>query len=180
MRDAEKAAMKRTNHTLVITTLVGLALSCPTVAQETVTVFRPEISLTLTCQGGMAGRQHALQRFLRAHGFMVLDLSHSNYRSGSIFPQNSELIGIDAQHRIAELASSDPPDTSTFALILTAPPSGTRGTTELRDLFERFARKDFRCDVRSVRYGHNYAEMSNAYDEWARRIAGAMRGAPRS
>jgi len=119
-----------------------------------------------------------LQGFLSAHGFRVRDLSHGNNRSGRIFPQNSELIGIDAQLRIVELASFDPPDTSTFALVLTAPPSGTRGTTELRDLLKRFVHQDFRCDVRGVRYGHNYAEVANAYAEWARKIDSAMGDAP--
>jgi hypothetical protein len=47
-------------------------------------------------------------------------------RRGSIFPKNSELIGIDAQHRIAVLDSFEPPGTSMFAPTLTVPPSKMR------------------------------------------------------
>jgi hypothetical protein len=84
------------SRALTIAALVSLSLSGGAgVAQETVPVFLPEITLSLTCYGDMATREHALQQFLRAHGFNVLDLSRGNDNSGRTFPQNATTVGID-------------------------------------------------------------------------------------
>jgi hypothetical protein len=149
------------------------------VAQETVPVFRPEIVLDLTCHGDMSTREHALQEFLRARGFNVLDLSSSNDNSGRTFPQNAVVLGIDAHSRIVELARHDPPETESFALLLEAPPAGTRGAERLRDELEHFGRKALQCTVESVHYGHNFPSEADAYEQSARELRSAIRNASR-
>ena len=109
--------MNTRSNARTVATLLSVALSGgAAVAQETVSVFRPEIALSLTCHGDMSTREHVLQRFLRAHGFDVLDLSRNNDNSGRTFPQNAVMLGIDAQRRIVGLDSYDPPETASFAL----------------------------------------------------------------
>jgi hypothetical protein len=174
--------MNRTALIAALIFLTSLGISEFAIAQENVVVFEPEAGLTLTCQGEMMPREHELQRFLQARGFQALDLSQSNDHSGRIFPQNAEVIGVDAQRRIVELSSHDSPDINGFSLTLTAPPSGTPGTVKLRGEFESFARQQLGCTVTSVHYGHNNAAMASAYDEWADKLMSAISGhrTPRS
>jgi hypothetical protein len=173
--------MKATSNALTVVTLVSMALSGgAAVAQETVPVFRPEIALSLTCHGDMSTREHALQQFLRAHGFSVLDLSRSNDNSGRTFPQNAVVIGIDAHSRIVQLDRHDPPETESFSLLLEAPPAGTRGTERLRDELEHFGRKNLQCAVETVHYGHNYPSEADAYEQGARELRSAIRDASRN
>jgi hypothetical protein len=169
-----------TSNVRTVATLVSVALSGgAAVAQETISVFRPEVTLSLTCDGDMSTREHVLQRFLRAHGFDVLDLSRSNDNSGRTFPQNAAVLGIDAQRRIVELDSHDAPETASFSLSLVAPPAGTRGTERLRDELEHFGRKNLQCTVESVHYRHNSPSEADAYEQWARRVGSAIREASR-
>jgi len=173
--------MTAMSNALTVVTLVSVVFSGgAAVAQETVPVFRREISLSLTCHGDMSRREHALQQFLRAHRFHVLDLSRSNDNSGRTFPQNAAILGIDAQSRIVELDPHDPPETASFYLSLVAPPAGTRSTGRLRDALEHFGRKSLQCMVETVNYGHNYPSEADAYQQWARGIGSAIRDASRN
>jgi hypothetical protein len=158
-------------RTLAFAILVGLSLSAGhSVAQEeNIVVFRPALWVNISCVGDMAVRRHALQEFLRAHQFNVLDLSHINDHSGRLFSQNAELISIDAQNRIVTLSTADPP--AGFALTLQAPPSGTRGTAQLSDKLEQFARQSLQCTVGPAHHGHNAAAVASAYEKSAHETA---------